>query len=416
MSSGGGGMGGAPPVCGVIDYSADSFDADDLDGRWTHKEGNSPIPGKVSLGGGQLELTLGGPNSYSEIVTNRAFDLRERWIGFEIGEPPSATTELWVAVGPDVNYQKYLEFYVHDGSMELLAKTDTDADGDTEEVTLLQIPFNFAKHQNLRFRHEAGSIEFEHLDPNTGWTSLLTVEDTLIEPEFTHVYMGGRAKSTAPVLDQVVRFNAIYGQQDVTPLCPTEQIVDDFAVPSAQWLRTVIGSCTVGTAGTLDISCSNGGFAGLTARTPFNLVGSSLSLRVTDAPAPGFDERLFLYVAPGLTENLEKLLYLVVETDAVPNTLRVAVKHRVVGPNTITTLASKLFAPSEVKALRMRGLSATTAVFDVHNGTEWVEIGEVDVSVVDPSLDLRTVRPRIGGEGSDQNADALSVDDLNGAI
>jgi hypothetical protein len=79
-------------------------------------------------------------------------------------------------------------------------------------------------------------------------------------------------------------------------------------------------------------------------------------------------------------------------------------------------LASKLFAPSEVKALRMRGLSATTAVFDVHNGTEWVEIGEVDVSVVDPSLDLRTVRPRIGGEGSDQNADALSVDDLNGAI
>ena len=59
----------------------------------------------------------------------------------------------------------------------------------------------------------------------------------------------------------------------------------------------------------------------------------------------------------------------------------------------------------------MCGVTATKAAFDVHNGTDWVELGEVN-----SPFDLTAVRPRVGGEGVDMNEDAMSVDDLNGAI
>jgi hypothetical protein len=279
MTGGAGGEGVVPvaPVCGVIDIAADDFDGAELDWRWAK---NVTSPENVGLADGKLELRLGEPDAYSEIYNLGQFDVRDRWVEFELAEDVPVGTGIWFAVGS--NYGDYVEFYVRGGDLVWYLE---DA-GVVDQSTF--IPFDYMAHRRLRIRHDSNASSDQRLVGEAyidgQWSVLFTHDDGIFDPRYARVFVGAHIldDSAAPT---TLRVEAIRALQADTPLCKLGELTDDFDTSDEPWVaESGTTSCDLSQAGSATVHCtSSSSFVALRSKEIFDAVDSGATI---DLPLP----------------------------------------------------------------------------------------------------------------------------------
>jgi hypothetical protein len=245
--------------------------------------------GDIVVTDGQLELHVNDKGGYSEIRSFGLFDFRDRWVEFELAEDVPEGASVWFTVGSW--YGDYVELYKVGDQLRWFLE-----DGGTGS-NAASIPFDFAKHQRTRIRHDSSAPPMQRIVGEAwiddAWQPIPDFSygngTKNFDPRYARVFVGAQYETAVPTAP--VRVAGVRAIQPETPLCPAASLTDTFETaeePWDIWEETLGVPCPIDQEPAATFTCASPHFNMLRSHELFDAAGGQVSVDVTSLPDNGY--------------------------------------------------------------------------------------------------------------------------------